>query len=74
MVQEAPSKIYARGVVSYVYFSRVPRARALKIWQTNSAILKVPDPVWNSWIRIPAAEQFPWNLRCLILPCGIKIQ
>jgi hypothetical protein len=28
MVQEAPLKIYARGVVSYFYFSRAPRARA----------------------------------------------
>jgi hypothetical protein len=28
IVQEAPLKIYARGVVSYFYFSRVPRARA----------------------------------------------
>jgi hypothetical protein len=27
MVQEAPIKIYARGVVSYFYFSRAPRAR-----------------------------------------------
>jgi hypothetical protein len=43
MVQEAPLKIYARGVVSYFYFFRAPRARALKIRQINSAILKVPD-------------------------------
>jgi hypothetical protein len=43
VVQEAPLKIYARGVVSYFYFSRAPRARALKIWQINSAILKVSD-------------------------------
>ena len=28
MVQEAPLKIYARGVVSYFYFSRAPRGRA----------------------------------------------
>jgi hypothetical protein len=28
MVQEAPLKIYARGVVSYFYFSRAQRARA----------------------------------------------
>jgi hypothetical protein len=50
MVQEAPLKIYARGVVSYFYFSRAPRARAraLKIRQINSAILKVPDAAWNS--------------------------
>jgi hypothetical protein len=41
MVQEAPLKIYARGVVSYFYFFRAPRA--LKIRQINSAILKVPD-------------------------------
>jgi hypothetical protein len=27
MVQEAPLKIYARGVVSYFYFFRAPRAR-----------------------------------------------
>jgi hypothetical protein len=46
MVQEAPLKIYARGVVSYFYFSRAPRVRALKIRQTNSAILKVPDAAW----------------------------
>jgi hypothetical protein len=45
MVQEAPLKIYARGVVSYFYFSRAPRARALKIRQINSAILKVPDAI-----------------------------
>jgi hypothetical protein len=45
MVQEAPLKIYARGVVSYFNFSR---ARALKIRQINSAILKVPDGAWNS--------------------------
>jgi hypothetical protein len=49
MVQEAPLKIYARGVVSYFYFSRAPRARALKIRQINSAILKVPDGAWNSY-------------------------
>ena len=28
MVHEAPLKIYVRGVVSYIYFSRAPRARA----------------------------------------------
>ena len=28
MVQEALLKIYARGVVSYIYFSRAPRVRA----------------------------------------------
>jgi hypothetical protein len=28
MVQAAPLKIYARGVVSYFYFPRAPRARA----------------------------------------------
>jgi hypothetical protein len=43
MVQEAPLKIYARGVVAYFYFSRTPRERALKIRQIHSAILKVPD-------------------------------
>jgi hypothetical protein len=41
MVQEAPIKIYARGVVSYFYFHRSPGA--LKFRQINSAILKVPD-------------------------------
>jgi hypothetical protein len=46
MVQEAPLKIYARGVVSYFYFSRAPRARVLKTRQINSAILKVPDAAW----------------------------
>jgi hypothetical protein len=49
MVQEAPLKIYARGVVSYFYFpARRARARALKIRQINSTILKVPDAAWNS--------------------------
>jgi hypothetical protein len=43
MVHKAPLKIYARGVVSYFYFFRTPRALALKIRQINSAILKVPD-------------------------------
>jgi hypothetical protein len=39
--------MYARGVVSYFYFSRAPRARPrLKIKQINSAILKVPDAAW----------------------------
>jgi hypothetical protein len=47
MVHKAPLKIYARGVVSYFYFSRAPRARALKIRQINSAILKVPDGAWS---------------------------
>jgi hypothetical protein len=48
MVQEAPLKIYARGVVSYFYFSRAPRAHALKIRQINKyAILKVPDAPWS---------------------------
>jgi hypothetical protein len=46
MVQKAPLKIYVRGVVSYFNFSRAPRARALKIRQINSAILKVPDAAW----------------------------
>jgi hypothetical protein len=45
MVQEAPLKIYARGVVLYFYFSRA--ARALKIVQINSAILKIPDAAWS---------------------------
>jgi hypothetical protein len=47
MVQEAPLKIYARGIVSYFYFP-ARRARALKIRQINSAILKVPDAALNS--------------------------
>jgi hypothetical protein len=42
MVQEAPLKIYARGVVSYFYFPRAPRARA-ENQAINNAILKVPD-------------------------------
>jgi hypothetical protein len=48
IVHKAPLKIYARGVVlvSYFYFSRAPRVRALKIRQINSAILKVPDGAW----------------------------
>jgi hypothetical protein len=37
----------ARGVVSYFYFSRAPRERALKIRQINSAILKVHDAAWS---------------------------
>jgi hypothetical protein len=45
MVQEAPLKIYTRGVVSFFYFSRAPRA--LKIRQINSAILKVPNAAWS---------------------------
>jgi hypothetical protein len=47
MVQEAPLKIYARG--SYHIFIFPPRrARALKIRQINSAILKVLDGALNS--------------------------
>jgi hypothetical protein len=48
-VQEVFLKIYglyARGVIPYFYFSREPPARALKIRQINSAILKVPDGAW----------------------------
>ena len=71
MVQEAPLKIYARGVVSYFYFFRAPPVCVLKSMQINSAILKVPDGALNRWIRIPAAEQFPWNLRCLTAQCAI---
>jgi hypothetical protein len=41
MVHKTPLKIYARGVVSYFYCYRAPRA--LKIRQINSAILKIPD-------------------------------
>jgi hypothetical protein len=48
IVQEAPLKIYARGVASYFYFSHAPPTRALKIRQINSAILKVPDGAWNN--------------------------
>jgi hypothetical protein len=44
MVQEAPLKIYALGVVSFFFSAR--RARTLKIRQINSAILKVPDAAW----------------------------
>jgi hypothetical protein len=50
MVQEALLKIYARGVVSYFYFSRAPRLRALKIRQINSTILKVPDGASSSLV------------------------
>jgi hypothetical protein len=35
MVHKAPLKIYARGVVSYFYFSRAPRARARAENQAN---------------------------------------
>jgi hypothetical protein len=54
MVQEASLKIYARGVVlsrkcHILIFPRAACARTLKIRQTNSATLKVPD---GSWIRL----------------------
>ena len=55
MVQEALLKIYARGVVSYFYFSRAPRAgaaRALKIRQINSAIFNM-DPAARGTIKTP---------------------
>jgi hypothetical protein len=50
MVQEAPLKIYARGVVYHIFIfpARRARARALKIRQINSTILKVPDAALNS--------------------------
>ena len=38
--------IRARGRIIFLFFPRP--ARALKIWQINSAILKVPDGAWNS--------------------------
>ena len=41
----SPLKIYARGVVSYFNFT-ARRFGVLKIWQINSAILKVPDAAW----------------------------
>jgi hypothetical protein len=44
---------------------------ALKIFQINSAILKVPDGALLRYTRIPAAEQLPWNLRCLTEQCTI---
>jgi hypothetical protein len=55
MIQEAPIKMYVRGVVSYFYFSRAPGARA-EIRQINSAILKVGTmelPVPNSSMQHP---------------------
>jgi hypothetical protein len=47
MVQEAPFK-YTREGSYHIFIFPARRARALKIWQTNSAILKVPDAAWNS--------------------------
>jgi hypothetical protein len=44
MVYKAPLKnIRARGRIIFLFFPRAARARALKIRQINSAILKVPD-------------------------------
>jgi hypothetical protein len=43
--QEAPLKIYARGVVSFFIFPRTALARELKIRQINNAIFKVLDAV-----------------------------
>ena len=37
----------------------------------KSAISKVPAGAWICAARIPAAEQFSWNLRCLTDPCTI---
>ena len=72
MIQEAPYFIYARDPVSYFIFpagrARAARAPPRYLRQINSAILKVPDAAWNCYARIPAAEQFPWNLRCLTAP------
>ena len=52
------------------------RAPSSDLRQINSAILKVPDAaphgtVTLEYARIPAAEQFPWNLRCLTDPYTI---
>jgi hypothetical protein len=47
MVQEAPLKIYARGVY-HIFIFPARRVRALKTRQINSAILKVPNGAWNS--------------------------
>jgi hypothetical protein len=41
-------KIHARGRIIFLFFPRAVRARALKIRQINSAILKVPDAAWDS--------------------------
>jgi hypothetical protein len=41
--------------------------------QTNITILIVPYGAWNTEARIPAAEQFPWSLRYLNVPCTIGI-
>ena len=38
--------IRARGRIIFLFFSRAACMRALKIWQINSAILKVPDAAW----------------------------
>jgi hypothetical protein len=55
-----PSKYTREGSYHIFIFPAAPRA--LKIWQINSAILKVPGAPWIRQVRIPAAEQFPWNL------------
>jgi hypothetical protein len=38
--------IRARGRIIFLFFPRAARARALKIRQINSAILKAPDAAW----------------------------
>jgi hypothetical protein len=40
--------IRVRGRIIFLFFP-ARRVGALKIWQTNSAILKVPDAAWNSY-------------------------
>jgi hypothetical protein len=74
MVQEAPLKIYARGVVSYFYFSRAPLARAENKANQQCHFKSSRWRIRIRKARIPTAEQFPWNLRCLTDPCDIKIQ
>jgi hypothetical protein len=69
MIQEAPNLITRETPCHFLFLPRA--ARAARAWplsdlrQINSFILKVHDGAWSCQIRIFAAEQFPWNLRCL---------
>jgi hypothetical protein len=58
----------------FIFYGR--RGRALKIWQINITILKVPDGAWIRLAWIPAAEQFmePPMSNVITDPCAIQIQ
>jgi hypothetical protein len=57
MVNKAPLKIYARGVVSYFYFSRAPRTRARR----KSGKLKVPFQKFPMVHGSVGHGFLPWN-------------